>query len=310
MGSSAVSGTSSNDQLLRHDEHSIKSVRAKIAMFSTQNSIESPSTASPSTSSNSSASIVRTTPSPVGNSNRNSLSEQHSLRTGTSTATPPPTAPNTIALSALSRSSTHGDVRCDIDLVALEANSAGNNNLPSKGGIITPYHRSMINVSSNISDAGASQQRATVTEKSLSHVDLTKPNELFDHKNHKPHLARVNSSEEAGAQTRHGNKILHHYNQNSPQHGRSQSLMEIGSNMLLGEGATRENQNISGPGIKNCYVTNDNIITKKVISDRSQSSSALLITTSVFDESKAAHMNPNLIESRRRHTLTRLKGNL
>ena len=169
----------------------------------------------------------------------------------------------------------------------------------------------MINVSSNSSDSGASQQRSTVSEKSLSHADLTKSNELIDHKNHKPHLARVNSSEDTGAQVR--TKTLHHYSEDSPYHGRSQSLMEIGSNILLGEGATRENQIISGSGIKNCYVTNDNMINKKVISDRSQSSSALLITTSVFDESatsKSTHINPNLIESRRRHTLTRLKGNV
>ena len=281
------------DQLKRHDEHSIKSVRAKIAMFSTQNSIESSQATS---SANNSESVLRSTPSPVGNSGRNSLSGQHTLRALASTSTSPSTVLSNAPLPSSSRLSTNGDEKLESDLV-------------------TPYHRSMINVSSNSPDPVVSQRRTIVGEKSQSHADLTKSNDLTDYKHQKSHLARVNSTENAGAEARLRNKAHHQYNYNDPQHGRSQSLLEIDrNNILLGERCIKQDQSTSNSGLsKNSDSTRDSTITKKAISDRSQSSSALLITSPIFDESlvsKTINTNSNLIHTRRRHTLTKLKGNL
>ena len=293
-GKSSVTG--SNEQK-RHDEHSVKSVRAKIAMFSTQKSSESsPSTAPSASNNNNSGTSLRSTPSPVGNSGRNSLSGQHILRT--STTTPPSSETTNAVLPSTSRPLTHGD---DLQY----------NDLPSKVGILNPYHRSMINVSSSIPDVVGvpQQQRCIVPEKSQSHADLTKSNDLNGYKDQKPHLARVNSSETPGAEMILRNKNIRQYNQINPQHGRSQSLLEIGSNALLVEGSRKEIQNTSASGIfKSGNATKDNIGHKKIVSDRSQSSSALLVHSSIFDESKTTNTNPNLIHSRRRHTLTKLKG--
>jgi len=173
----------------------------------------------------------------------------------------------------------------------------------------------MINVSSNNPDPVVLQRQNNVGEKSQSHADLTKSNDLTDYKHQKSHLARVNSTENAGAEGRLRNKAHHQYNYNNPQHGRSQSLLEIGSNnILLREGRIKQDQSTSSSGLsKNCDTTKDSTITKKSVSDRSQSSSALLITSPIFDESpvsKTINTNSNLIHTRRRHTLTKLKGNL
>ena len=294
-------------------------------MFSTQNSLESPPPASGSINSNRESTSIVSTPSPVGNSsNRNSLSGQHSATRSTASIVLTPTAANTTMLSSLTRSLTHGDVRCDIDLSSMEANSfstssnanimshntaINKNDLHTEGGAVAPYHRSMINVCSNSSEARASSRTSTVAEKSLSHADLTKSNELTDHTNRKTLLGRVNSSEGGGVRTKHENKSLYSYSQSNPQHGRSQSLMEIAGN-TLSSATTKGNLHMSDAAIKNCFPSNDHV-GKKMVSDRSKSSSALITTPSLIDESspsKSNSMAPKLIETRRRHTLTKLKG--
>ena len=244
-------------------------------MFSTQNSTDSLQDASANINNSSNGSILRSTPSPVGNGGRNSLSGNHNLRVVTPTSS-----------------------SCTVQNV--------NPELVSKTGM--PYHRSMINVSSDSPDIGVLHGVTIVSEKSQSHADLTKSNELVGYKNQKPILTRVSSTENAGVDTRHRNKVLHQYNVDNPQHGRSQSLLEIDSNnIVLRDGTTNKDHNKSCTGLfKNGNTIKDNVANKKLISDRSQSSSALLITPSIFDESPAS--KSNMIHTRRRHTLTKLKG--
>ena len=270
--------SSSSDQLLRHDEHSIKSVRAKIAMFSTQNSADSLQDTTSSANNSNNNSMLRSTPSPVGNGGRNSLSVQPSSRVITST----PSSNNSVPPSS----------------------KKINYDLESKAGM--PYHRSMINVSSDSQDIGISQSQSIASEKSQSHADLTKSDELAGYKNQKPHLTRVSSSENAGADVRLRSRALQNYNLDHSQHGRSQSLLEIDSNNVALSEDTNSNVNNAGL-FRNDNTSNSNNSSKKIVSDRSQSSSALLITPSIFDETPSS--KSNLIHSRRRHTLTKLKGN-
>lgn len=288
-----------NDQKLRHDEHSKKSVRAKIAMFSTQNSTDSLCTATSVNSSNASCSLLRSTPSPVGNSgNRNSLSGQQAVRGGFTSVTKQPSSEyGTSHMPASSLLPAHMDEECDMEL--------------SKNGSINPYHRSMINVSNNSPGVGASQQRDLVVEKSQSHVDLTKSNDLGDYKTQKPQLSRVNSTEHTGIETRNRNENLHQFTQQgSSHHGRSQSLLEIGKGMILSEGIVKDATPSEG------FLRKDNglkgtPIGRRVVSDRSQSSSALLVSAPGMDDAKllkTQSTNPNVLHTRRRHTLTKLKG--
>ena len=270
--------SSSSDQLLRHDEHSIKSVRAKIAMFSTQNSVDSLQDTTSSANNSNNNSMLRSTPSPVGNGGRNSLSAQPPSRVITST----PSLNNSVPPSS----------------------KKINYDLESKAGM--PYHRSMINVSSDSQDIGISQSQSIASEKSQSHADLTKSDELAGYKNQKPHLTRVSSSENAGADVRLRSRALQSYNLDHSQHGRSQSLLEIDSNNVALSEDTNSNVNNTGL-FKNNNTSKSNTSIKKIVSDRSQSSSALLITPSIFDETPSS--KSNLIHSRRRHTLTKLKGN-
>ena len=289
------------DQKLRHDEHSKKSVRAKIAMFSTQNSHDSLCTATSVNNSNTSCSLLRSTPSPVGNSgSRNSLSGQQALRGGLTSVTKQPSSEyGTSNMPASSLLTAHMDEQCDMEL--------------SKSGSINPYHRSMINVSNNSPGVDASQQRDLVVEKSQSHVDLTKSNDLGDYKTQKPQLSRVNSTEHTGIETRNRNENLHQFTQHvSSHHGRSQSLLEIGKGMILSEGIVKD----STPRDSEGFLRKENVlkgtpIGKRVVSDRSQSSSALLVGTPGMDDSKllkTQSTNPNVLHTRRRHTLTKLKG--
>ena len=278
--SSRKGKSSSSDQLLRHDEHSIKSVRAKIAMFSTQKSVESIQDTSANVNNSNTSAILRSTPSPVGNGGRNSLSAHPTSRVLTSTSstsTPSSSVP--------------------------PSSKKFNPDLESKVGM--PYHRSMINVSSDSPDIGVGQSQSIVSEKSQSHADLTKSNELSGYKNQKLNLTRVNSTENAGADIRLRARGLHQYNVENTQHGRSQSLLEIDSNNMV----LRESSNNDDPSTE-LFKSNNNmkatIASKKIVSDRSQSSSALIIAPSLLDESDSS--KSNLIHTRRRHTLTKLKG--
>ena len=343
----------SSDQK-RHDEHSIKSVRAKIAMFSTQNSLESPSPTSCSST------INTTTPSPTGTggSNRNSLSGNQPLRGSSSVITPTTsttTQRSSQTSSPLTRSLTHGDVRDDddaIELASIEASallppaSAKVSNSSSSinqkhsrgtavGATMAPYHRSMINVSSHQHDRTTSPQqnssKVAPPEKSASHADLSKSNELSGgggniNRDKKTYLTRVASSEDAATgHIKSNNKSLHNYNNHPPasnhQHGRSQSLLEIGSKeSSLGDiehhHSNRGNMNVpsgaeSSAMTKSSYFV-DGSARIKIVSDRSRSSSALLTAHQSSSEEPPKSNSPThckLIEARRRHTLTKLKGN-
>ena len=250
-------------------------------MFSTQKSVESIQDTSANVNNSNTSAILRSTPSPVGNGGRNSLSAHPTSRVLTSTSstsTPSSSVP--------------------------PSSKKFNPDLESKVGM--PYHRSMINVSSDSPDIGISQSQSITSEKSQSHADLTKSNELAGYKNQKPHLTRVNSSENAVADVRLRSRALQSYNLDHSQHGRSQSLLEIDSNNVALSEDTNSNVNNAGL-FRNDNTSKSNTSSKKIVSDRSQSSSALLITPSIFDETPSS--KSNLIHSRRRHTLTKLKGN-
>ena len=98
------------------------------------------------------------------------MSGNHNLRVVT------PTSSSCTAFTPNSSSSTrlsaHGDEKHDIKKI--------NPELVSNAGM--PYHRSMINVSSDNPDIGVPHGVNIVYEKSQSHADLTKSNELIGYK--------------------------------------------------------------------------------------------------------------------------------
>jgi len=304
---------------MRHDEHSIKSVRAKIAMFSNSNSVDG------GMGSGGGGSVGGGMGMAKGNQASNS---QHNLRSSSSTS----------LTSSLTRSLTQGDVRFDQDPSSSSSSSGGGGGktcITSGGAKSYPHSRGGASSSGGTAGAAAAAVPGirAIAEKSISQVDLSS-NDLKGgdslssrhhqhHHNHHPILSRVSSTEDkkklhgaAGVSAASGIKNGGGgVGGGRPPFGaRSQSLLEIGGggDMHL----------TSPPPPSQPKNTTSRSFPRPAVSDsnRSQSSSALLpAATACHSPAKdqtatglaairRQSSNPNLIEARRRNTLTKMKG--